>query len=73
MAPYLGELATAGIVGTNEIQSSFTELRYTFSNGRGYIFEDLVTFHKYLFSPRQDTLRVRYSVTSATLRTLNNY
>jgi hypothetical protein len=56
MAPYLGELATAGIVGTNEIQSSFAKLRYTFSNGRGYIFEDLVTFHKFLFSPRQDTL-----------------
>lgn len=56
MAPYLGELATAGIVGTNEIQSSFAELRYTFSNGRGYIFEDLVTFHKFHFSPRQDTL-----------------
>jgi hypothetical protein len=49
MAPYLGELATAGIVRTNEIQSSFAELRYTFSNGRGYIFEDLVTFHACLF------------------------
>ena len=59
MPPYLGELATAGIVRTNEIQSSFAELRYTFSNGRSYIFEDLVTFHKFLFSPRQDTLRVR--------------
>ena len=45
MGPYLGELATAGIVCTNEIQSRFAELRYTFSNGRGYIFEDLVTLH----------------------------
>ncbi len=73
MAPYLGELATAGIVRTNEIQSSFAELRYTFSNARGYIFEDMLTFHKFLFSPRQDTLLVLQSVTSATLGTLNNY
>jgi hypothetical protein len=59
MPPYLGELATAGIVRANKIQSSFTELRYAFSDGQGYIFEDLVTFHKFRFSPRQDTLQVR--------------
>ena len=49
MAPYLGELATAGIVRTNKIQPSFTELLYTIGNGCSDIFEDLVAFQKFLF------------------------